>query len=187
MLLHVLQLGLAWRAYRLLLRYSQKSWINLATLRMIHVALCGFPVIVTQARLLFVEEIVSEDSNESVHGANNDVILHRSVISPLPVLSVVVSLVSCAIAMCAFVLRHKLHHVLDQEEKSHDSEAANTFSKIRHAGIGVLVTGTFMCLTARLGSFSLLSAQHGIWVLLPFAFHFFFHLLIHLQSTCHIR
>ena len=155
--LHSVQLGLVWRAYRVLFRYNKGEWLHFTGLRLIYPSLLTFLYLVLQGRLLFVPG-------------------HQ--IGPLQVLSLVVSLASATMALCSYILRHKLHEALMLEG------LPGTFSgRLRHAGVATLLLGTFLCLTTRLGSFTLLSAQHGFWVFFPFCVHFFAQAAIRLSCS----
>ena len=155
--LHSAQLGLVWRAYRLLFRYNQSEWLHFTRLRLVYPSLLTFPYIVLQGRRMFVPE-------------------HP--IRPLPVLSLVASLASFTVALCSYTLRHRLH-----EDLLVEGLPGKAHSRLRHAGVAMLLLGTCLCLATRLGSFTLISAQHGFWVLLPFCVHFFVHVAVRLGCS----
>ena len=155
--LHVTQLGLAWRAQRLLLSYGRVGYLQLTSLRLVHAALTSFPFVVLQGRLLLLTPV------------------HETV-TPLRVLTLLVTLASSSAALCLYTYRHQLHKATREERDEGERVERVTCSNRRgHVGLLVMVLGTVLCLAARLGAFAVLSAQHGLWALVPFSLHFLLH------------
>ncbi|XP_070195879.1 uncharacterized protein [Littorina saxatilis] len=157
---HICQLGLLWRAYRVVSRYQSKDLFHLILLRLIHPSLVSFLYVIAECRLMFF-------------------LGHQ--MAPLPVVSLVVSLTSSTVALCCYVLRHKL-----RETATTVIPTVKPQNSLRFAGTVLLFCGTFLCLASRLGSFALLSVHHGFWALLPFCAHFFIYAAVHFScSTLH--
>nr|KAG5709639.1 hypothetical protein BaRGS_001689 [Batillaria attramentaria] len=151
--MHVGQAAFVWRLYRVLFFYDKRDWFELTGLRLVHVSVQSIPYIVLYGRLLVVDV---------------------SLLRPLPVLSLVVSLVSATVALCTYTLRRRLH-----ETRLKDSLPSQPSKARRCIGLSLLVFGSTLCLTARLGAFALMSVEHNYWAILPFSIHLLVLLIMH--------
>ncbi|XP_076462293.1 uncharacterized protein LOC143294731 [Babylonia areolata] len=171
--LHLVQLGLLWRAHRVLLRRSRRDWLRLTSLRLLHVGLTSLPYVILQARALILLLLPLPLGGQGV----------EPLLVPVYVLSLVTSLASSAVALCGYTLRHRLRGelvgvvvaVADRRPPSHPHHQRRS-----HVGLAVLLLGTVLELATRLAAFTLLSVEHASWALLPLLAHLSVMAAVHL-------
>lgn len=151
--LHVVQLGLAWRVIRLIHRYEKRNLFHLGILRLVHVSLQTFPYVIIVGRPLASGSVPPQ---------------------PLAVSSLVVSLTSSAVALCAYALRHHLHESLLM-----DIVKLRTSKLRRYLGTLLLLTGTLLCLATRLAALVLMAAEYSFWACVLPSVHLAAFLTIH--------
>lgn len=151
--LHVVQLGLAWRVIRLIHRYDKRNLFHLGILRLVHVSLQTFPYVIIVGRPLASGSVPPQ---------------------PLAVSSLVVSLTSSAVALCAYALRHHLHESLLM-----DIVKLRTSKLRRYLGTFLLLTGTLLCLATRLAALVLMAAEYSFWACVLPSVHLAAFLTIH--------
>ena len=143
--LHACGTGLLWRAFKLVLIFSESDLKHLNYLRMVHVGLQSSPYVTLYIRFFVV----------------------GSKINAIQALSLVVSIVSSSLALTAFNLGKHFTSYTNKEQPT----VENSF--FRQCSLLVATTvGTTFVYGVRLISIALMASQQGFWVFLPLALHF---------------
>ena len=143
--LHTCCAGLLWRAFKLVLIFSELDLKHLILLRLVHVSLQSAPYLTFYVRFYTI----------------------GSKINVIQAVSLVISTVSSAVALTSFSLSNQLPSYAHEERLVIETQSVRQCVPIMAAAVG-----TTFIYGVRLVSIALMASQQGFWVFLPLALHF---------------
>ncbi|RUS86940.1 hypothetical protein EGW08_005265 [Elysia chlorotica] len=150
--LHACGMGLLWRAFKLVLAFSESDLKHLNFLHMVHVGLQSSVYVTLYIRFFTI----------------------GSKINFIQALSLLVSTVSSSLALTSFNLGNNFSLYSDEEAHTVENSPSHLYIRLAVASVG-----TTLVYGVRLISIALMASQQGLWTLLPLVFHFLVMALIY--------
>ena len=145
---HSFQLGIVWRALKLLILFDHKDWQDYLNMRLFHTGFQSLPFCIVLTCSMFVNETKAA----------------------LDVVTIVLTLISASISFTTYRTGNILYET-DTSDNRH-------FSVKKHICIVFLSISTFSVLLSRYASIVLFAVVQPLWIILPLSFHYLINLCI---------